>query len=66
MYTKKCFNEFRRKPSLGSPKILSIPWPFLKSRFHCSLWFSIAFVLKYDYEFLNCILKKMTLRGKKW
>ena len=29
------------------------------------LLFSITFVLKYDYEFLTCILKKMTLRGKK-
>ena len=63
---KSCFSEFRRKPSLGSPKILSIPLPFLNrgSRFHCSLLFSITFVLKYDYEFLTCILKKMILRGK--
>ena len=50
---------------MGSPKILSTPWPFIKSRFHCSLLFSIKFVLKYDYEFLTCILKNMTLRGKK-
>ena len=32
----------------------------LKSRFHCTLLFSTTFVLKYDYEFLTCILKKMT------
>ena len=37
----------------------------LKSRFHCTLLFSTTFVLKYDYEFLTCILKKMTWRGKK-
>ena len=55
---KSVFNEFKRKPSLGSPKILSIPWPFFKSRFHCSLFFSITFILKYDDEFLTCILKK--------
>ena len=48
----------------GTPKILAIPWPFLKSRFHCTLLFSITFVLKYNYEFLICILKKMTLWGK--
>ena len=38
---------------MGSPKILSIPWPFLKSKFHCTILFSITFVLKYDYEFLK-------------
>ena len=50
---------------MGSPKMLSISWPFLQSRFHCSFLFSITFVLKYDHEFLTCIVKKMTLRGKK-
>ena len=50
---------------MGVPEILSVPWPFVKSRFHCSLLFSIKYDMKYDYEFLTCILRKMTLRGKK-
>ena len=53
------------KPSLDASEILSVTWPVVNLRFHCSLLFSVRFVSKYYYQFLICILREMTLRGKK-